>query len=851
MIIGVLALFIAGAGFYLMPERTLSDFEQKKKNAKTLLMYELSPNASVEISVLPSDDTFYVLSHVVVPRQLRYDPHKEWVYALRATFIDASGQERHTQTYFEQTRQSKDRLTEHGYLLENAFLPSADEEVTDERLTVLSSGRVLPSGGRIRVTLTHAKSPALLRIYRIQERTDLQRLKRYHLMAEHRKERIATYMGLGSLENLAMDELVDVFARRWQRVEAVLPHGGDPKTRRMYHTGFRLPGEVTDESLVHLDPGRGVTFNLRGPLTLELEGHHDENNKASSSPFVVTARTLCACPSECADLEERKITLVPADTTARLDLGPGDQTLVISNPSTIISRKIKVLCNDCLERLIGYARAVESGTEPQSKPALLPEEVGLEAAIFEPDRAPGVSFSALGSDGSRLLRLDVRAILGSPVDTTPRSFEVSFLDEKGRTVAKESREHLVTPSLFERWTGSDDERAPRLWFSDSSSVYLVPTASTRRIAVSSSHPLALRAFVHHLPIAARQLPYPEPCEGRGWRFRQGLEDEWMQLDPEHWKELREDNRLAAILAMTRLERDPEPSTDGLPGYWRAVPPVQEGAEELVYSETSVDLAQMTAGELPDNLRVSCPPDTPVDIPLPPDADDSGRGILEFLYYIPPGVDIDGTIEVRRKDTLIAAVEPLTRKNTYRSRRLARLGALTWSHDFEPEPPMLFFAAQPRSRAELAALSVCRLFKAFYVTPIPPGESRRFIAQRPKELDTYVNFEVYSADPEKLTLIIDGGRPNRGPMKASRGFTRGLYEHVLEVDEGKAVWMPARAQFPLRGALTVSAPLHGDLTVGAHTIEARNDGPATIWVRSFQRMDTPSRKDKIRVKVRSL
>ncbi len=839
---GIIAVTVSGAVLGAMlysPERTVSLFEKKRRGADTLLLYELRQGETIKFNTLPGSDMHFLVSHCLLPADHRYNPDQTFEYGLHLSFADKQGKKKHDQTYWEKSRQSKAEPDGDSWALENAFLPLGEGELTDDRITVVAAGRVLPEGGRVHITLKESGFPVLLRIYRIEPRSDLERFKRYQLMPEYRKETIASYMGFESLDQLPLSDLWRLFQKKWQRVEATTPTGDNARKHRIYYHGFRLARVPKDDTVIELEPKRSLAFNLAGPLDIHFVLVEPDK------PTKLRVAILTSTPESVESAAPVDLDVVP-DRPTELSLPAGDNSVVIENSSNTVLR-FRIALGRKPTRLIGHALFLPDAAKVWDS-YLIPERSRFHALSITGEDDGSAQYSTLGLKTSELMRLDLRAALRSFEDNEKRVFNIEYLNSAGRVIRSYALDFEPIASRFERlWI---DDRQTDDWLSDPYKVYLTVSPKTRRVRVSSDRRLLARAFVEHPKAAPENAvgdpPYPELADELHWRYRKGAANPWHSIEGENWRRLSDEGRIPKIDAQARMVHTPKVEAE--PPHWQSILARGRAGVEHLFVQINIRSEEALLVRNPRGFRLRCPLEKDIQVKLLPDPAGAKLGILEALYYLPTEIPLEGVISVSQNGKGIANIDAITRKGTVRIRRVRRQGILKWSHTYQNGTPLLFYKILPSQGVPYQPPGKCRLLKSYSVTRVEPGRS----AVLPVAVDgtepRTVNIIAYSSRLPRLGVLLDGGKLKRreGPAKESYTLSRRELEPQWNEEQG-FVWMPARPEEKLRTTEAMFVGLGSDLSQGIHTMTVRNTGRSTVWIRSFTQAKKANRESLVNVR----
>lgn len=826
---GAGVVLLVGLSWLLMPQADPTPFELKRQGADTLLLYEIAPGESVRFTARAGQKNYYLISHLLLPESHSYDPEADFDYAVAVTFADRQNQVVAEHVFAERSRQSKAGPKGTDWLQENAFLAPGEGQLTDDRVTMLGVATALPSGGHVTLSSQNTTHPLLLRIYRIEERPDIERLKRYKLLPEYRKETMARYMGYESLEQLSLSDLLVLFQRKWERVEAQTPAGQAPRTRRMYYQGFRLARTPLDEAVLRLLPGRQAAFNVVGPCAFRVVAAQKE----FLSPLWLRGLSSAGEP-----LGEQAM-VWQDDRSQLVDIPPGAWSLVLDNRSTK-ANLVRIAFEEAPSRTVGESRLSPDGTG-RFAAFLLPERPELEAYLTTNEE--DVRYSTLGFSPNQLLVIEFRALLQGPEDLEPRPFRVSYYDRSGKALRSFDRDFVPNASRFEwTWTAKGEEA----WLSDAVDVLVSPPPGTRFVGVSSERPLVARAFVETGFEPLEEDAYPMAELPAVWRHRTVPRPGWSRVDPANRDVLAAQERLAKIVGQTRLELLGE--TKFVATAWRS-PTARGGSdEELLLAEVFPSESDSERASDNSALRLSCAPNRKIKTPLLRDPSGDRLGILDMTYYVPPPLDLGGLITVEQEGKAVAKVVPVTRFKGLRIRKLRRTGELSWQHDFPDGDPRIFVRIEPGKGKPYAAPPGCKTYRTFTVRRLPPGGALDLLIDADPLDPRAVNLVFYGAHPSTLAALIDKGRLRRGSEPRLGRPTRATQELAIAWRPGaSSSFLLTKPDEPLRTSQTAFVQLGSDLSKGAHTLTLRNTGKKEVWFRAFQAASAPQNTAKVEVK----
>ncbi|OGR02786.1 MAG: hypothetical protein A2284_16125 [Deltaproteobacteria bacterium RIFOXYA12_FULL_61_11] len=834
LVAGVLALMLLTGD-----RRSGGEFEYKKEQAATMLLYMLEPDQRLYFNVSIDDRKFFLVSHCFLPPNQALNPYSVVDYSLRTELIDQSNTVTHEQTFYIRTRQSKIPLEVGGHI-ENAFLKPGEGELTDARVSSLPVLGYFPRGGRIRVTLLESSFPVLLRIHRLEERTLPEREEMLRQSRNDERQELARKMGLQTLDELSFDEERKLFPTKWGRIEAFTDQNTVVPTKRIYFSGLYDQGGQSEDVTVAIPPGRSKVVNVRGEGELGLALLSPER------PVVLEVSSLAHRAGEERDLPAGPLELRPG-TLEWVKLPGGVRSVVLHNPEPLEVFVQFSVREDRLEP-VGYSNLIPDQVDPGVH-YLTPELARLETHLVVPGPGGTLGFSTLGSNFNAMYRLDVREYLQPGEQPQPFVLRLGFLDDQGRKLQAVERTLVSRLSRFETLTALLPEN-DQSWVSEPHTLYVRSPLGARWIELEAERILAVRCFSETLLHPADEEVYPRDLLGRVWRYPRQRSDHWQLMSPRDLPLITEQNRLATLLAQVRLEL-PDGETVGegtgheTEGDWASGTILDQGQEQILLMPLT---AEETRGKVLGGVWCRLQREQARRVLLPPDSRSGRRGQLSLIFSLPAEVSLGGEYELVMDGTPLERRRPRLRNETLLLEGLRpREGRLTFRHTFLGGDPLLYVKLEP---GEVGTLCRGGIMRAFEVVRIGPGELRRFGFHVLGREPFFLNLAAYAATGTvKLEVTIDGGKPRRKRQSVLEAFTSPVERLELALDQARPrCFLPRYHPFtaPLVAELA-TYPVKTELTPGWHRLVVRNRGDQEVWLRVFYRPGRTVASDAIRLR----
>jgi hypothetical protein len=305
---------LAAALVYLGPLRYLrtGDVErayQARINSSTrVLAYPINSERSLVLALRPDDTELRLLTNLVFPHEstasdtpgptsdTRRDEHAH-AYGLLCRFYDPSGRLIWEGEYWEQT--SKTSITDPGQLLplEEVFLDSRTESVSDTRVTHVMLGHLVTTGARrVEVSLVDARAtsqsvPAariLVRALRLTHLGEREALRRWSRLDDAARESLLRQLTAYGADLVPDTERRAAMHRRWEIIPAEARAGEDHPSEEVYLTGLwktytPVLGELRHTELA--GPHRALSVNVVGPCNLWIELGRQPRDAATAIPL--------------------------------------------------------------------------------------------------------------------------------------------------------------------------------------------------------------------------------------------------------------------------------------------------------------------------------------------------------------------------------------------------------------------------------------------------------------------------------------------------------------------------------------------------------------------------------------
>ena len=555
-----------------------------------------SPEAGPRFHLGPADRSLQLITHLLLPGETRYDPEREYAYALELIVRDLTGRERWRHVLDLRARQSKAGGDRWGWRHENAFLLGDERQLTDDRRTRV---RLPPSDEPRTVELRwlpREPSVALAGLARVY-------VRRPRPVDERALEQLAPGRAAGRIERLTSrttyrtwgqlspDERRVALGQVWARLAADGEAGRDYATLGVYETDFRLPraaslagvagsseaGDAGEGSPARsADRWRSLAYNVLGPAELILR----------------------VPPGQAERVELRRLGLDGAvevyprspAPVRRVPIPEGVHTLVVAARQRV---EVDLVVADAeAERVALVEPSRPRVVDERGHERLLPDRREVELVALDVDFGPGFGpehpaprwpIAGPADAATRTLRFDVRVAAPTAswwpsVGPTP-SVELCFLAADERELGCERwRGQASVGSSFEgvrarvdgselAWAVVSEPQTVRVIAPEqAASVELRPVADAQAAPVR----LLVRGYGFWPELApAIAEPFARYTSTHvRWRYPPLDARPWFPLRPRNYAALSRAGAVVELLAQVRLEPLARPRLGGGPGWSR-------------------------------------------------------------------------------------------------------------------------------------------------------------------------------------------------------------------------------------------------------------------------------------------
>lgn len=805
--------------------------DAKFARADRAVFYRVNPGEALTLDLAAQAQELRLITHLLLPDGTAYVPEAQYVYGLELSF-DHQGAPLPPVTLYARARQSKEGLTDGVWEREHAFALEQRTQIADAReflVEVPIAARAAP--GRVTLRYRGARGAALVRVSGRYERLQSLFVRSEQVRrAESRAERASAL----PWERLPLARQRELARVEWEPLSARGEVGKDFDTFTLYRTAFRLPlVEVAEAALSYLGPRRGVAINVRGPTTplLRLWTDAATGGPDLDGPLELRARAW--------DGSELRWTLPrprPGEVGAHpLELPPGLHSVLLVNDG---EGELRYALEG--DAAAWFAPDELRGPDPGPR-SLLPHLVRSEAwAVGATCPSARLEVPVSAHPLGQLLRVDARALTAvdpaaavilSLFDGKNRHVGDARLGLSGRpapfdAVQTSSRTGTQVPCAAEAEGGKQDvwdATIRPLPVAEAVSGKLFLPREVTRVEVRAEAPAAVQLF-SYLPAdgeARLAPPYGElePTAVR-WLHAPANRRGWHPLRPGNHRALAEAGAELTLLRQIRLEPSgPESSSAAAGEAITLVPAGHPASQELLEPEREgreaararTLYALLSPGT---KLRAQFDPQSPGRPELRLQLEGSGGLGHEVEVLVDGEVVRRTTLGSTRTRTLLPPIHSGDREVQVRSVAPGLSAVLN-------RPP-----AEGESVPAHRSRTVYRLGAGGLKVPV---------VKRGRAAET-LNIVVYAPQsvpdsPTRLSVSIDGGKPNRRTGVLVPRITRATREFQLEASgrpAGRVAGRVSERWFPQ----TVAVTLAEDLTPGTHWVWVRPDRPSPLWARFF-------------------
>ncbi|MCB9760737.1 MAG: hypothetical protein H6739_12925 [Alphaproteobacteria bacterium] len=744
--------------------------------AERILAYPLDQPVRFDLEAGAS--AVKLVSWLAGPPRWARDVRATAVYSLEVTLRDRAGVE--VARWPVRVRARGSLLpTALGALRPPARLAEGDGDLSDDRLTLLPIGALLPGGGDMTVASAHTPPGhrVLLIAFRESPRSAASRIRLVRGQAAEEREGRAgrlTPFGWAGLPERWQEPLA---ARRWERLGALPDGEGLVPTARLFTTFEKGSWWDAPAAGVPVPPHGALAFNLEGPTTFQGRWWTVDGHPAGAVPTTLRVRT--------ADGREQVQGMGAVAAVGPLSIGPGvtsvQLTLEADAPYVFRARTLE----GALDR--AWGDPPREAIDPLGHQRVAPDLRNLELFRATPE-GPPLRFPLTPGWWARL-RLFVRL---PPLPSAPARATVTLRvrGADGAVLATHVVPLEALPSAFERYTQVDDPATAAV--AEPQTRTLKPPPGATVVEVLADVPVDVGFSEASDPDAPR-VTWAGYDDRAGGRWVPLVRNPWRARYPEDLDALIDAGRAPRVDAQVRLEA-PGPARDLGP-------------------QTSLPLwepFELIARPDPDGGRTRLHA-TPRTVEIPP----SGR--LEVDHRVAAAQV--GATAVLRVDGA-AHPQPL----------LSAGGALRVD-GLTPGPAEVSVDAPGLFLARAAGPEPWQLLR---VVRLEPGQ--RYSLAVPAG-PAGLSLHLYGADGGALIWTLDDlGEP---PPGLYEGRTRRAARHPLTAEAG-AAWPLSWAAAPLSPLATEHLTLETDLPAAGATLRFwLEDRDAPVWLRATATWATPS------------
>ncbi len=807
-----------------------------KRIDKPVPAYQLNPGEGISFPVLTSDTSVKLVTRQIYRQKPIYENTRDFTYALRIKISSRNATYNHQRDFYEST---------------NHFSPSAEHEpkysetisegfnqlwLSNVRLTTIQLGPELAEGGEVQISLHDSTYPILIQAYRrtnsSSNQSNIKNLSPYSRSFYSISQRLQ----IDSLYELSPKDYQKALRHLWMYVEG-RPIGNHKLTSLRIHPSQpsdRSP--ASDQAAIAIPAGKSMSINLMGPLQVDL----DVLGKSTSTTLQI--ETLHADTRLEGEMMLQPIRL-QSNQSHSLDFPEGTQTLYLHNPNR---DRIYLIVSAKSQDFVPFNHNKATHDLQGSEIVFLqPVLQKFNSYLISPRDQNHLDLTTLGFSDRDLIRMEVRAILASELDSTVRSFETAFIDGFERVRSRQNAFFRPRASRFESYQTSTLK--PDDFISEAATFFIQPTQQTEKIRITSKSELVLRFFHEQSSLPDKPSPYPPHSADRRWRYIQAGNDSRIPIRPDQNPST--SNQRVRIIAQTRLEpkavhtRDPNK-----PAHWQTLPPIHTARQQVLFEQvdSTREIAKQTA-----SLWCRCTVGKSTYLSLPPDPGNPRKSFIEAIVHIPEPTELGGRLIWSFKRNKLPGRRPITRVETHRIRSLTeRQGSfdIEYQDASMPKPPAIW-VRQHITNVSQVNNPGCPLYKAFNVMQIQPGEKIVFPFHKSEKIESVIRIGLYAQHPVDMSILLDNGGPKRIRNTLLPSRTLGLKRAQPDWRSVQThAWTMISADKQLRATRGVLMYIRNDLSPGMHHLALINKGKTTFWARASQKfvVSKPGHIDTIQI-----
>lgn len=569
---------------------------RKLSDAKRILHYKITHEQGPLILLSGTETTLRIISHVVLPPGLSYNPKRRIRYGLRLRILPpgkdgsealtaASATALWEQDIHTQARQSKDVFMDGVWAYENSFTRDPDVQLSDDRMFIVHMPPDIPRNALLQVTLLGDQvTEGLIRIYNQLGRAERTRkliLQSMELDDELRFTQASTY---DPWVMVPEEERMSLVRYRTERLSAVGERGIDYQADPLYYTGFRLPLDVLEDGEpIRIHRYRFGVINVVGPTTLSVSVPGPVLPSGDVDPAVeiysVSDGISAPMPHALVPVgtEDAVVTVPPGLHSVRFATSsPHQIELRVSGPKNA-----------------AFGAPADVGEEIGS---LRPDEMRIPVFLTGPDLPQPVIVAGLvgGDELSRVFKIrahfvetsaaslgEAGALSYDEANHFAGTLTVTYFDQNGAVLDEDSHP-LAAERTFYEWL--DRTGQPLAGLSEWQDIRILMPPGTYRAEIRTSALAAVRLYRYLEGEQTYELPYRDARLGEDiiWRYVRVEERVWWPMRPLNQEQLASGNadaapgaapgapaprtsQIATLVAQARLEprgRGDEAGDDG-------------------------------------------------------------------------------------------------------------------------------------------------------------------------------------------------------------------------------------------------------------------------------------------------
>lgn len=786
----------------------------------------VAPGEQVEFILPPGTGDVKLVSRVPAPDTTM--PAAAWVdYAFRVEWLGPDGEVVDTRDFWERGRRSTFIGARGAEPWRDAWLPPGQPPVTDGRLTRISGGETLPSGGILRFTSLDPARPTWVKAF---AETTMPRDPDIHRISQKTREDLTNRVGLVDWRLLSDLERNLLAGTSWKGLSPRGRRGEDYQSSWLASTDYQLTVDQARTTRLQLAPGRKLALNLVGPVTVRLSGEDGvtaltagviraDAPLAEADPFGEAASPLPPVLETVKPRPGTPLGLAGESTALFLEIPfQGPLSLHLANPSQRTVGPFYLSVDDPdPSRFLGWTAVARlSDLLPDlavrtRDPALVAPEwrtlhtwrTGPTEEVTWPTPAP-----VLGG----VMRLDLRRFLAGPDDTAPLEVTVEAMDATGTPRWTRSAALPTNPAPYE-YAEIDQVSDPTRWLSEPVDVSFACEPGVQAVRVRTATPAVVTASVPG-PEAGDDALYVPPDRLRSVDVRYAWRalTPWSRVDPMDRASLVAAGQDVRVAANVRLEARQDLAEDQVLRAYTSVAPTDGGEGRLWMAPAS---------------------DQPVEGPW---YCRFGAGATDqpFAFAGPARLRLGGILSGLLVTPGASALDtPYT----------VRLDGETWQSGRFHQRVEAFASASPsHTRVSLDAPGGATLWLRTWGVPgtgcpgahrpirawrVEPGRSLTFLVEKTLDQQLVLVGGLAGANAS-VHLEVDGGRPDRR-VGLHSAVTQAVRDLPLPVQDVQA-WILEDPDSRLRLLDTGAILLGPDLPPGPHRIVVTNRAPIPVWLR---------------------